>query len=320
MEIKKAVITAAARGARLYPTSDTVQKGMLPIVDRDGVSRPVLQIIANEALEAGVDEICVVCAPGDERRYLAQFGRIRKNLVESFSGEDWARPQAKRVERLLDMLHFVVQEKPLGYGHAVYCAREFAGSDPFLLLLSDHLYVSTLSNRGCAGQLTAAAVAENCAVSAVNATRENLLGRYGTLTGKPVPGRAGLYEIEKILEKPSLSKAEQELQTPGLRVGHYLCFFGMHVLTPTIFDILGKEWKGGGNDLQLTPSLQRLARDEKYLAFQIRGDRYDIGGTFGLLRAQMALGLAGTEHEDLLEAVLETLAEETARSSAGRKS
>ena len=124
VQITKAVITAAGRGARQYPASDTVQKAMLPLVDRDGLTKPVLQIIAEEALESGIEEICVVSAPGDEAVYRDQFRNYAANLRSAYKGVDWAEEQARRLVELEQRLRFAVQPEPEGYGHAVWCARD----------------------------------------------------------------------------------------------------------------------------------------------------------------------------------------------------
>src|SRR5262249_47371124 len=145
VQITKAVITAAGRGARQYPASDTVQKAMLPLVDRDGLTKPVLQIIAEEALESGIEEICVVSAPGDEVVYRRHFRSYASNLRSAYKGFEWAEGQARRLDDLEARLSFAVQPEPDGYGHAVWCARSFVGGQPFLLLLGDHLYVSSES-------------------------------------------------------------------------------------------------------------------------------------------------------------------------------
>jgi len=311
VQIRKAVITAAGRGVRLYPVADTVQKAMLPIVDRDGLTKPVIQIIAEEALESGIDEICVVCAPGDDKRYREQLSLLREDLLATYAGVEWAQAQAQRLDNLIRRLCFAVQQEPRGYGHAVHCAKEFVGKEAFLLLLGDHLYISD-SDQRCAQQLINVAKRENCAVAAVQATREHLVGRYGTLSGKRVPDTQGLYQIDKIVEKPSLSQAELELQTPGLRVGHYLCFFGMHVLPHHVFDILDEEWASAekvNGELQLTPALNELAGREKYFALELAGTRYDIGARFGLLQTQLALGIAGRDHAELLTVIIDLLAE-----------
>ena len=237
VQITKAVITAAGRGARQYPASDTVQKAMLPLVDRDGLTKPVLQIIAEEALESGIEEIGIVTAPGDEAVYRNHFRNYASNLRSTYQGVEWAEEQARRLTDLEQRLRFAVQPEPDGYGHAVWCARTLVGERPFLLLLGDHLYISAEPRR-CARQLIELATAEKCAVSAVQATREHLIHQYGTLTGRRVPQHPEIYSIEEIIEKPNPTLAELRLQVAGLRAGHYLCFFGMHVLTPAVFDLL----------------------------------------------------------------------------------
>ncbi|WP_207430629.1 UTP--glucose-1-phosphate uridylyltransferase [Sabulibacter ruber] len=313
MKVRKAIITAAARGERLYPVADTVQKAMLPVVDIDGLTKPTIQIIAEEAFASGIEEICVICAPGDGPRYHEAFASLRNNLLESFKNTDWAKEEAEKVDNLRTRIQFIEQKEPLGFGHAVFCAREFVKEEPFLLLLGDHLYVSSLPNQRCTTQLINLAVQEGCAVSAVNPTVEHQIHRYGTVTGKHLPNQKGMYQIEKIIEKPSLSTAELELQTPGLRAGYYLCFFGMHVLTPSVFSILQAQVESGNSNVQLTPALQELANTEKYLALEVKGNRYDLSKKQGLLQAQIALGLAGQAHDETLTSMVELLAEANQR-------
>jgi UTP--glucose-1-phosphate uridylyltransferase len=312
MNIRKAVITAGGRGIRLYPAWDTVQKAMLPFIDRDGLNKPAIQIIAEEALDSGIEEICVVCAPGDEFRYKERFEALRNNLLAAYQGVEWAQKQEERVKNLLKRLHFAPQESPRGYGHAVFCAKEFVGQEPFLLLLGDHLYISHVKEKRCAQQLIDLAIKEECSVAAVQATPEHLVRNYGTVGGKRESRLQGVYHIERILEKPTLSKAELELHIPGLRMGYYLCFFGMHVLTHNIFQILEEsinriETKQG--EVQLTPALEELARREKYLALELKGYRYDIGARFGMMKAQLALSLAGMDHDEALMELVDLLAE-----------
>ncbi len=282
MRITKAVITAAGRNQRSLP--------LQTLIDRDGVERSVLGILVEEALSAGVEQVAVVVTPGDEDRYAEVIGDRR------------------------GYVRFVAQERPLGYGHAVFCARDFVEGDPFLHLVGDHLYVSG-DRRTCAQQLVAVAEVEACAVSAVQATRETLLPYYGTVGGKRVPGRADLYEIDTVVEKPTPTEAEIDLIVPGLRAGHYLCFFGMHVLTPAIMDILadlvdrvraatGVTARRG---VSLSEALAALATREKYLALEERAQRYDVGVKYGLLTAQVALALSGDDRDEVLARLLELL-------------
>ncbi|HEY6169140.1 MAG TPA: sugar phosphate nucleotidyltransferase, partial [Verrucomicrobiae bacterium] len=255
------------------------------LVDRDGVSKTALRIIIEEALAAGVTEIGVVIQPGDQVAYRAAAGT-----------------HAKCIE-------FIEQPQPLGYGHAVWCAREFAGDQPFLLMVGDHLYVSRETKR-CAQQLVEVAATQKCAVSAVQATHESKLPYYGAVGGKLVAGTKGLYEIEDVLEKPTPTEAEQKLDVPGLRAGHYLCFFGMHVLTPQVMALLGEDVSraAGHGGVQLSAALAKVAARERYLAYEVQGRRYDIGARYGLLTAQLALALDGQDRNEVLSGLVELLA------------
>ena len=277
MEIKKAIITAAGKTQRTLP--------LQTLVDRDGVTKTALQIVAEEILGTGVDRICVIVSPGDEAAYAAAAG-----------------PCASRME-------FREQKAPLGYGHAVGCARDFVGGMPFLLLVADHLYVSGAAKR-CAQQLVEVACAENCSVSAVQSTHESKLPYYGAVGGQLAPGRQGLYEIAEVLEKPTPTEAEQRLIVPGLRAGNYLCFFGMHVLTPAVMDFISEDVAKAGTagGVHLTTALNKLAARERYLACELQGRRYDIGVKYGLLAAQLALALDGKDREEVLSGLVELLA------------
>ena len=309
MRITKAVITAAGRGARQYPAFDTVQKAMMPLVDRDGLTKPVLQIIAEEALESGIEEVCIVAAPGDEEVYRRHFRTYAANIRAAYKGVDWAEEQARRMGDLAQRLVFAVQDEPLGYGHAVWSARDFVAGQPCLLLLGDHLYISREARR-CAKQLIELAEAEQAAASAVQATREHLIGQYGTIGGRRIHDRHDVYAIDEILEKPTPTLAELRLQVPGLRSGHYLCFFGMHVLTPIVFDFLGDIIAADRRELgsiQLTTALNELARHERYLALETRGARHNLGVKFGAIEAQIALSLAGVDRDRMLTTLLESV-------------
>ncbi len=247
--------------------------------------KTALQILIEEVLQAGIDEVCLVIAPGVQDAYRAAAG-----------------PHSKRVV-------FVEQSRPLGYGHAVHCAAEFTGRHPFLLLVGDHLYVARGARR-CAQQLVGIAGAEECSVSAVQATHESKLPFYGAVGGRLVAGRKGLYEVAEVVEKPTPTEAEQTLVVPGLRAGHYLCFFGLHVLTAAVMDILADEVSAAGpqGGAHLTTALAKLTGAERYLASELAGRRYDIGLKYGLLTAQLALALDGEDREEVLSTLLELLA------------
>ena len=277
MKINKAVITAAGRDQRTLP--------MHMLVDRDGVKKTALQIIIEEALAAGIEEIGLVIAPGDQASFRQAAGAHAPRLS------------------------CIEQAEPRGYGHALLCARDFTAAQPFLHLVSDHLYVSDQTQR-CAQQLVAVAAAENCAVSAVQATRESMLPYYGAVGGHRVPKSQDLYQIEIVREKPTPTQAEQELIVPGLRAGHYLCFFGMHVLTPGIMPLLAAQLAAAaGKTIALSPALAELATTERYLALEVAGRRHNLGLKYGMLRAQLALALEGADREEVLAQLVELLAQ-----------
>ncbi|MBL8896494.1 MAG: nucleotidyl transferase [Planctomycetes bacterium] len=315
MHVRKAVITAAARGLRLYPAGDPVEKSSLPLLDQDGVVKPLLQIVAEEALRAGIEELAVICAPGDEPRYRERFAQRARSVREAFGDVEWAETQAQHLEELLARTRFLVQEEARGYGHAVLQARAFAGDEPFLLLLGDHLYLSHERERGCAAQLVQAAERAGRSLCAVQATREHLVPRYGTIRAEREATSGGLWRVRAVIEKPSLSRAELELQTNGLRAGHYLCFFGMHVLLPAIFEPLEEAARGNG-EVGLSEALDRLAREQELYAHELAGVRCDVGGNLGYLRTQLALGLAGARRDEVLALLVETLASQAPHGGA----
>ena len=152
-------------------------------------------------------------------------------------------------------------------------------------------------------------------MSAVQSTRENALPNFGAVAGPPMHGQRDLYRVETVIEKPTPTEAEQRLIVPGLRSGHYLCFFGMHVLTPTVLDILG-ELLASGERVSLSAALAELPRRERYLALLETNRRYDLGDRYGLLTAQLALALSGRDREEVLSELLELLAQRTLDSGA----
>ena len=275
VKTRKAVITAAGRNQRNPP--------LQTLVDRDGQSKTALAILLEEVLQAGVEEVGLVICPGDQRAFAEAAG-----------------PHANRIQ-------FIEQPKPLGYGHAVACARSFTGREPFLLLVGDHLYVSK-SPTSCARQLIDIASAEACAVSAVQATHESKLPYYGAVGARRLQNKAGLYQVERVLEKPTPTVAEQKLIVPGLRAGHYLCFFGMHVLTSSVMDVL-QELTANAGGVHLSDALAKVAERERYLACELQGRRYDIGVPYGLFTAQLALALSGKDRDEVLAKLVETLAQ-----------
>jgi len=285
MQIRKAVITAAGRNQRNLP--------MQTLFDQNGEERSVLSLVVREAIRAGIGDIGIVVWPGDEEPY------------SRLLADDGAR------------LTFIKQTESRGYAHAVSCARIFVKDEPFLHCVGDHIYVGSESS-GSAKQLVEAAASQGCAISAVQVTRESLLPFYGTVGGQPVAGKPGFYRIDTVLEKPTPTEAEQRLIVPGLRSGQYLCFFGMHVLTPVIFEILSAQQnETPGGRTSLSAALAALAEREQYLAMILSGQRFDVGVKYGLFTAQLALALSGQDRDEVLTQLVNVLAAREAVSAKG---
>lgn len=275
MQVRKAVITAAAPPQKRLPLQQ--------LVDAHGEDKTALQLIIDETVSAGVEEICVVIRPEDQQAYQRAAG-----------------PH-------LSALHFVHQPKALGYADAIHRAADFVGQDAFLHLVGDHLYVSA-TELPCAKQLVKIANQYGCNVSAVQPTRESNLPYFGVVSGPRLPQTERLYEIESVLEKPTPTLAEQVLVTPGLRAGNYLGLFGMHVLTADVMALIGELVQAGG-DVQpcLSDATSLLPARGRYLAYQVEGARYNLGVKYGLLKAQLAIGLSGQDRDEILVEMMDLL-------------
>lgn len=280
MIVTKAVITAAGPKQRHLP--------LQTIVDSEARSRKTLGILVDEVKSAGIFQIGLVVSPGTGELY-----------SEAIDDDDVS-------------ITLIEQPEPRGYGHAVLTAAEFTGGDPFLLMVSDHLYVSELPDKSCAAQLVDCASKEGCMVSAVQATHESKLSYFGAIGGSLFDGRNGLFEVQSVLEKPSPTVAEQQILTPGLRHGYYLCFLGMHVLTPAVMPILRTmdQTLEAGGSLILSRALDHVAKNSRYLANAIKGRRYDIDNRYGILMGQLALALEGKHREEVLAGIIELLAQQ----------
>lgn len=311
-KVRKAVITAAGRGTRQYPASSAVQKEMFPLVDRDGLTKPIIQIIGEEALESGIEEICIITQPGEEPLYRDYFKRLDAGMAKRFAGKEWAIRESERLGAFGQRLHFAEQRSPEGFGHAVFQARTFVGDEPFLLLLGDHVYISNLAER-CARQLISVFEKYDLdAATSVQPTLESQLHLFGTIRGAPVDSSGALFKAELIIEKPAIDVARHQLATPGLPAGNYLSHFGMHIFTPRIFESL--EYFIANNlrekgEFQLTAAQEHLrAQTDKYWAVITQGQRYDTGIPFGLIETQLGLALNSIHRTETCEAIARILA------------
>ncbi len=277
MKVRKAVITAAGEHHSNLPLQS--------VVDRDGRPSTALHRTLDEVVEAGIDQIAIVVRPGQADRYLSAAESHASRLV------------------------FFEQDHPRGYGDAILRAAEFVDGEPFLHLVSDHLYVSSTS-QSCAAQLCKMAATHECSISAIQPTRENEIIYFGTVGGCPVAQQDRLYEVSTVIEKPTPTIAEQELIVAGQRSGHYLCLFGMHVLTPGLLRILNDNLthEAETQSIDLSTSLNQLAQTERYLAFEVDGSRFNIGYKYGLMMAQLAISMGGVDRDLILTELVTLMA------------
>lgn len=275
MKIRKAIVTAAGPGQDALP--------LHVLVDRDGVEKTAIEMIIEEIDSAGIESIGVIINPDSAHAYREAAGKYQ------------------------DRLTFIEQsEAGAGYGQAILRGKEFVENEPFLHMVGDHLCFSKTPKR-CAMQLCEVASKQGCMVSAVQATRESLLPQFGTIGGIRTNDLERIVEVKRVIEKPTPTQAEQELTIAGFRSGTYLCFFGMHVLMPTIFNRLEELLMEHRGPLPLTNGLQAALLRERYLAYEIDGYRYNIGVKYGLLQCQLALGLSGIDRDRILTQLIELL-------------
>jgi UTP--glucose-1-phosphate uridylyltransferase len=290
-KIRKAVITAAGKGTRQYPASHTVQKELFPLVDVDGFTKPTLQIIAEEALASGIDEICIVTNPSNDHAIRSHFTGLLPEQRAAFANKPWGLELSNKLTEMREHLTFVVQEHQDGYGHAVYQAKDFVGDEPFLMLLGDHVYVAPLVR--CTAQVSDQFDFFGDPISSVYPVPEDVVYRYGVVSTEPIAGSERASRIIAMIEKPTVEQARNLPKSPASPVGTYLSFFGIHALPSEIFNCLDYLIT---NDIRLKGEIQftsaqqiLLDQSSRYIALTIDGKRYDMGVPEGLIETQLAL-------------------------------
>ena len=269
MPIRKAVIPAAGLGTRFLPVTKSVPKELLPILDR-----PMLQYVVEEAAEAGVEEIIIVTAPGKEgiASYFQPSPELERRLSES--GEPALLDKAMQASRLAKV-SFVIQEQPLGLGHAVLTARDAVGDEPFAVILPDDIVHHT---PGVVAQMADIFDQRQAGVIAVEPMPWETVHNYGVVDA--APAGPGLHRIRGLVEKPPRHEASSNLSI----VGRYL-------LPPEIFDCLERTRPGAKGEIQLTDGMLLLLQTTEIYAYEFQGIRYDGGAPLGLLRAALEYAL-----------------------------
>jgi UTP--glucose-1-phosphate uridylyltransferase len=307
MRARKAVITAAGRGTRQFPATRSLQKELLPLVDRDGLTKPTLQVIIEECLASGIEAVCIVVERNGRGPFESHFRGLTDEEKRVFASKPWAIAEGEKLAEMARRITYVEQPSPEGFGHAVYQAREFVGDEPFLLLLGDHVYTTPAGAPPCVAQLLDIAAAESGSVTSVRLDPESAVSVTGVVKCRPrkpdlpadAPGQ--VYDILALKEKPTPEEA-RAYATPGVPVGWYLCHFGLHLFTPEVFACLGHlietntRVKG---EFQLTSAqellLQKSQRGEAppYRAAFLNGTRWDTGVPDGYLETLLALAQRG---------------------------
>lgn len=276
-KVRKAVIPAAGFGTRLFPASKAAKKELFPIIDRDGIAKPAILLIVEEALKAGIDEVIIIVQEHDLEPFQSFFNV--QVTIENFNKlprhfQDYAQYLLEVGRRVT----FVTQPTQEGFGHAVYCVRDAVGDEPFLLMLGDHLYRSN-SEKSCARQLIEAYNKHGVSVLGLRRTPEEEIGNFGTATGVWID-EGQLMNVTEFAEKPTLDYARSNLRTPGLPADEYLTVFGQYIIKPQLFDYLEEHIANNvreRGEFQLTSALDRLRREDGFLGLILDGQRYDIG-------------------------------------------
>jgi UTP--glucose-1-phosphate uridylyltransferase len=278
--VRKAVIPIAGLGTRHFPASHAVKKELFPVVGPDGIARALLHYHLLELDAAGIEEICIIVQPGEDemvRHYLRGPGADYLQRLEKYPA---LLREAEQMRNFADRVTFAVQRQQEGYGHAVFQTRAFADGEMILLGLGDHLFrgqpISPYSELA-----RMAALANGRSVSAVNRITADQLKGYGTIAGQRRLENPRLIDVSLIIEKPAIAIAREQLHVNDLPAETWLGWFGMHLLAPSIYEVLGEmirdEVRDNG-EFQLTRAQEIQRQREGYLALEMTSaKRFDFG-------------------------------------------
>jgi UTP--glucose-1-phosphate uridylyltransferase len=282
MKIRKAEIPAAGLGTRFLPATKAQPKEMLPIVDK-----PAIQYIVEEAVLSGIESIIIVT------------GRNKKSIEDHFDKsveleqtllEKGKLDMLKEIQSIHDMakIHYIRQKEPLGLGHAILCAEQFIGDEPFAVLLGDDIMVA---DPPALQQMISVFDTYQEPVVGVQHVPSSEVGKYGIISASDQQNR--IYTVQDLIEKPAPHQAPSNM-----------AIMGRYILNPSIFEILQTIERGAGNEYQLTDALREACHRDGLLALELKGSRYDIGDKFGYMKAIVEMGLRREELRPQLMAYL----------------
>ncbi len=283
--VRKAVIPAAGFGTRLFPATKAVKKELFPVIDREGRAKPVILTIVEEALSAGIEEVCIIVQSDDRDLFEEIF--CMPPTIENFN--KLSREQQRYCQYLTDIgnrITFLAQDSQEGFGHAVHCAKDWVGNEPFLLLLGDHLYTSNTSE-SCARQLIDVYEKSGRSVVGVETAPGEQVHHFGCVAGSwSEKGRT--LDISEFAEKPDAAYAAEHLHVEGMGANEFMTVFGQYVLTPKVFEFLDENIRRNlreRGEFQLTSCLDRVRQEEGFTACRVRGQRHDIGNPHAYMRS-----------------------------------
>jgi UTP-glucose-1-phosphate uridylyltransferase/galactokinase len=274
--VRKAVIPVAGLGTRMFPYTKAVPKTFLPVVTPDGVAKPVIQVIVEEALSAGVEDVALIIQPEDEARFRAYFlTDVRAETLNKLPQH--LREEAEQLKQIGRRLTFIPQQEAKGFGHAVLLAEKFVGGEPFLLMLGDHLF-QTGETRSVARQVVERFQDFGDTQSVVGIYEENLsrVKHYGTVTGEWVSDET--LQLDRVFEKPTEDEAQTYLQVECHGKPTYFCVNGIYALRPAIFALLNEAAASrGSHEIELTSALDALRQKEGVKGLVVNGRHFDTG-------------------------------------------
>ena len=276
-QVRKAVIPVAGFGTRLYPASKAVKKDFLPVLDKDGLFKPVLMVLLEQLMQSGIEEVCLIIGEGEKPLYDAFF--------EPMSDENYDKlPQDKQAyeNRLVEIgkkIHYVYQKERRGFGHAVYQSREFAAGEPVLLLLGDMIYDSFIGET-CSSQLIKCYEAYGLPVVSMHEVPKEQVVHYGIMHGVWESIEEKDMRLDCIAEKPTVDYAQENLAVKTKEGSRYFAVFGQYILTENVYKVLEdniRNNKISRGEIQLTDALEQVRAESGMMGCRIKGRSYDVG-------------------------------------------
>lgn len=286
MKIKKAVFPVAGLGTRFIPATKAMAKEMLPIVDK-----PLIQYAVEEAFEAGIEQIVFVTGRGKKalEDHFDRSFEIEHTLKEK--GKEELLKQIQELVPPTGTIIYTRQNQPLGLGHAIWCARDVVGDEPFAVLLADDLIQT---DKPVLSEMVKKFDRMRASMAAVMEVEPDQTDKYGILDATPL--EEDMVRIDDMVEKPDPSEAPSNL-----------AIIGRYILTPKIFDYLGKKQTGAGGEIQLTDAMKRLLKEQPVFGYKFRGTRFDCGDKAGFQMANLAFALERPNLKDRLMDFIQTL-------------